>query len=127
MRLKTTTDAYLDVVYSLPDNDYMVGISLKAYKMNTVMPRNTSSLNLEWDGKLPQQELGKKNENRYAGIFYKFVSDDVKSLSTAKADEKELNNRVKWVAFKDQFFSSILISEKGFEAGKLTSTMTEGD
>ena len=126
MRLKTSGDAYLDFVYTLPKNDYMMSFSIKANALNTVVPVGTNFLEMQWTSKIRQQEHGRKFEDRYSNIHYKYVADDVETLSETKDDEKKLPNKVKWVAFKDQFFSSIMIAEDAFTSTNLKSTL-EGE
>jgi len=126
LRLKTTGQAYIDFAYTLPANDYMLGFGLKANGMNTIMPTGTNSLDMAWTSKIPQQEKGRKFEDRYSSIEYKYVADDVEKLSESKNDEKKLTNKVKWIAFKDQFFSSILIANEALNSTTLKSTL-EGE
>lgn len=126
LRLKTTGQAYIDFAYTLPANDYMLGFGLKANGMNTIMPAGTNSLDMAWTSKIPQQEKGRKFEDRYSSIEYKYVADDVEKLSESKNDEKKLTNKVKWIAFKDQFFSSILIANEALNSTTLKSTL-EGE
>ncbi|MDP4238085.1 MAG: membrane protein insertase YidC [Bacteroidota bacterium] len=123
LRLKTTGQAYLDFAYTLPADNYMLGFGLKANGMNTVMPAGTNSLDMQWASKIRQQEKGRKFEDRYSSIQYKFVSDDVEKLSESKNDEKKLTNKVKWIAFKDQFFSSILIANDALSSTSMKSTL----
>ena len=122
-RLKTTGQAYLDFAYTLPVNDYMLSFGLKANGMNMVMPAGTNSLDMQWTSKIRQQERGRKFEDRYSSIEYKFVADDIEKLSESKNDEKKLANKIKWVAFKDQFFSSILIANDALNSTTLKSTL----
>lgn len=123
LRLKTIGDAYIDFTYTLPSNNYMLGFAIKANAMNTVMPAGTNFLEMQWYSKIRQQEKGRKFEDRYSGIEYKFVADDVEKLSEAKDDERKLPNKVKWIAFKDQFFSSILIAKDAFTSTSLKSKL----
>ncbi len=127
LRLKTTGNAYIDFAYTLPANDYMLGFGLKASEMNTVMPLGITFLEMQWASKVRQQEKGRSFEDRYSNIHYKFVADDIETLSESKDDEKQVSNKVKWIAFKDQFFSSILISDKGITSAKLKSTKEAED
>ncbi len=122
-RLKTTGQAYLDFAYTLPVDDYMLSFGLKANGMNMVMPSGTNSLDMQWASKIRQQERGRKFEDRYSSIEYKFVADDIEKLSESKNDEKKLANKIKWVAFKDQFFSSILIANDALNSTTLKSTL----
>ena len=123
LRLKTTGNAYLDFAYTLPPKSYMVSFGLKANGMNTVMPAGTNSLDMQWSSKIRQQEKGRKFEDRYSSIQYKYVADDVEKLSESKNDEKKLTNKVKWIAFKDQFFSSIIIADDAMNSISLKSTL----
>jgi len=122
-RLKTSGTAYLDFAYTLPKENYMLSFGIKANGMNTVMPAGTNSLDMQWDSKIRQQERGRKFEDRYSSIEYKYVAGDIEKLSESKDDEKKLPNKIKWVAFKDQFFSSILIADDAMTSTTLSSKM----
>lgn len=123
MRLKTSTNAFLDYVYTLPANDYMLAFSVKANAMNTVMPSNTNSLEMQWAAKIRQQEKGRTFEDRYSQIHYKFAADAVETMSQTSDEEKKLPNKVKWVAYSSQFFSSIMIAEDAFTSTVLKSNL----
>jgi len=123
LRLKTTGKAYLDFAYTLPAKDYLVSFGLKANEMNTVMPAGINSLDMQWFSKIRQQEKGRKFEDRYSSLNYKYVADNNEKLSESKNDEKKLTNKVKWIAFKDQFFSSILIADDAMNSTTLKSTL----
>lgn len=123
LRLKTTGQGYMDFAYTLPANSYMMSFGIKASNMTTIMPAGINSLDMHWASKIRQQEKGRKFEDRYSAIEYKFVADDIEKMSESKDDQKELDNKVKWIAYKDQFFSSILISNTGISSTKLKSTL----
>ena len=123
LRLKTATQAYMDFVYTLPADDYMLNFDIKANNMNAVMPIGTNFLEMQWASKIRQQEKGRKFEEQYSGLEFKYVADDIEKLSASKNDEKKLTNKVKWIAFKDQFFSSILIANEGMNSTTLKSNM----
>lgn len=124
-RLKTSEQAYIDYIYTLKADDYMVGYSIKANQMEKVMPLSVNTLQMQWNSKIKQQERSKKFESRYAAIHYKFIGEDMDNLSESKDDSEELTTKVKWIAFKDQFFSSILIADEAFNSGKISSTINE--
>ena len=126
-RLKTSGTAYLDFAYTLPKENYMLSFGIKANGMNSVMPAGTNSLDMQWDSKIRQQERGRKFEDRYSSIEYKYVAGDIEKLSESKDDEKKLPNKIKWIAFKDQFFSSILIADDAMTSTTLSSKMEAED
>ncbi|MBQ4357771.1 MAG: membrane protein insertase YidC [Paludibacteraceae bacterium] len=127
IRVTTTTDAWIDYVYSLRDGDYMVGYEVRPHNLQKVVRTNQPSIQMLWTSKIRQQERSKKFENRYAQLFYKPEGDDPESLSATSDDDEEINTNVKWVAFKDQFFSSVLIADKPFSSVRVESKMIDND
>ncbi len=126
LRLNTSLPtSYIDFIYSLPSNDYMLKYDVKATNMNQIMPMSINSLEMQWASLIRQQEKGRSFEERYSNLHYKFLADDVNKLSPNKNDSKKLNNQVKWIAFKDQYFTSILIADKSFTSTMLTSEMMD--
>ena len=123
MRLNTNIeDCYMDFVYTLPANDYMVGMSIQPHNMQWALAQNMASLEMHWNLLIPQQEKGRKFEEKYAQLQYMFVGGDVEKLSEVKADRAKESARLKWIAYKDQFFSTVLIAGEAFESTQLEST-----
>ncbi|MCQ2351752.1 MAG: membrane protein insertase YidC [Paludibacteraceae bacterium] len=109
--------------YRMHPNSYLVDYDIKAVGLEKYLSQRENGLDMEFDVRLRQQERGRKFENRYSGLYYKFLEDDVENLETEKDDAKKLTNKVKWIGFKDQFFSTVLISrgESNFTSVDLTS------
>lgn len=123
MRLNTNIeDCYLDFVYTLPADDYMVGMSIVPHNMQLALAQNMSSMEMQWNQEIPQQEKGRKFEERYAQLQYMFVGGDIDKLSEQKADRANESARIKWIAYKDQFFSTVMIANDGFESTEMEST-----
>jgi YidC/Oxa1 family membrane protein insertase len=122
-RLTVSDDTWLDYIYTLKENDYRLNFELKGHNLYNVISSNTNSLDFNYSIKIPQQEIGRKFEERYSGMNYKFPGDDVEKLNENKDDSKSIANPVKWVSFKDQFFACIVIAEKEFSANELSSTV----
>ncbi|MFV0390599.1 MAG: membrane protein insertase YidC [Paludibacteraceae bacterium] len=126
MRLKTNLpDAYIDFIYTLPADDYMVRYDMKANRMNEIMPMSINSLEMTWKSSIRQQEKGRSFEERYSGLYYHYIAGDMDNLNQSKNDEKKTDNQVKWVAFKDQFFSSVLIADKSFTSSIFKSEIMD--
>ena len=124
MRLVLEEDKYLEFNYLLLDNEYKVDFSITAHNLTDVLDNNSNSLEMVWKSKLKQQEKGRKFEARYATLNYKFTSDDVEYLSESKDDSKQLSNKILWIAFKDQFFSTVLIADQSFTSTTLSSKIS---
>ena len=123
MRLNTNIEGcYMDFVYTLPADDYMVGMRIHASNMQMVLAQNMSSMEMHWNQSIPQQEKGRKFEEKYAQLQYMFVGGDIEKLSEMKADRAKEAVRLKWIAYKDQFFSTVMIAEDAFESTQMEST-----
>ena len=123
MRLNTDIeDCYMDFVYTLPSNDYMVGMSIQPHNMQWALAQNMASLEMHWNQLIPQQEKGRKFEEKYAQLQYMFVGGDVEKLSETKADRAKESAKLKWIAYKDQFFSTVLIAGDAFGSTQMEST-----
>ncbi|MCX6309921.1 MAG: membrane protein insertase YidC, partial [Bacteroidia bacterium] len=120
-RLAITETSSLDFIYTLKKDDYMMNFRIKGNNLQAVLPANTNTLDFNWSIKAPQQEQGRTFEERYSQLDYKFLGDSKENLSAAKADKKTVDTKVQWVSFKDQFFTSIAICDKGFTTNELSS------
>lgn len=125
MRLALSDDKYLDYIYTLAPDDYMVRFEIKATNMFDVFARDFNKLDMIWTGKIRQQEKGRSFEERYTQLYYKFIADDVEHLSESKDQTATPTGRLKWIAYKDQFFSSVLIADEDFSSVKLESIKYE--
>lgn len=125
MRLNTGSGSYLDFTYTLQPDDYMLSLAIRGTGLNGVLAPSTNALDLVWEQAIRQQEKGRKFEDRYVALYYKFMADDVESLSESKSDSKQVSNRLKWIGYKDMFFSTVLIAGEGFEATTFDSKMYE--
>ncbi len=110
MRLRVDESAFLDFIYTLSKDNYLLNFKIEGEKLEKLFPNNMRYLDLELFQKLRCQEQSWQNENRYSSLYYKFKGGDVESLS--ENDTEDLNERLDWFAFKDKFFASVLIAGK---------------
>lgn len=118
----STEDAWLDFVYELSE-DYMVRFTLVPHNMQNELAQNINSLELLWRQLIPQQEQGRKFEERYAQLQYMLVGGEMEKLSESKDDSQKESARVKWIGYKDQFFSTVLIADEAFSSSQFSSTV----
>lgn len=116
---------YVEYLYKLAPDSYMTDFSIITHNMGNVIASNSSFLTLYWGVNLPQLEKSKDFENRYTGIYYKFYEDNVENMSLTSDEEETLPTKVQWIDFKQQFFSSILITETPFSDVLLTSKVSK--
>ncbi len=110
---------YIEFTYTVSKDEYMVDFDVKTVNMKSVIASNTNFLTIDWYVDLLKQE---KAVDRYNGsnVYYKFVSDDVESISGnrggEKDGEKDLRANLKWLSFKQRFFSYSLIAKDNFNS-----------
>lgn len=121
MRLAADSAAYIDFVYTLHPANYMLSVTLQAHGMQDILAQNITNMEMQWHQDIRQQEKGRKFEERYATLQYMFKGDDIENLSESKNDSKSVNNRLQWIAYKDQFFSSVLIADESFTSAQMES------
>ena len=124
MRLLADNGASVDYIYTLRPDDFMVDFETRMVSMETFIPRNTSSIALDWKQYVPQQEKGRQNEDTYTGLKYKMYQEEVADLSLRQKKVTEQANLMKldWIAYKDQFFSTVLIADDYFLNATVSST-----
>lgn len=121
MRLKTNNEeAWLDFIYELSDN-YMVSFIIAPHQLQTELAQNIRSLDVEWSQVVPQHEQGRKFEERYAQLQYMLVGGDIEKLSENKEDHEKESANVKWIGYKDQFFSTVFIADESFNSANFYS------
>jgi YidC/Oxa1 family membrane protein insertase len=125
MRLKAGANEYLEYKYVLKPNDYMIDFDVRSQGLNKVL--NTSKpLDLEWKLKGIRNEKGIDYENRYSEIYFEY--EDKKIDYVGQGENKEENgNKVSYVAFKQHFFSTILLTKTPFASAKLHSNNLVAD
>ena len=129
MNLQLEGGAQWGLKYTLVPGSYMVRMEMVQKDMTKVIPLNINLVDFDWHQKISRHEFGKTFEERWSGICYKFAGKDgdVKTTSESGNDEKEITDKLKWVSAKNQFFSTVLITDSVFSTAKMTSIATEKD
>ena len=125
MRLQTTGAGYIDFAYRLLPDAYMVNFDIRAVGMQNFFPAALKTVNIDWFQRARQQEKGYDFEQRYTSLTYKPVDDGPDYLSEMKDDKESFDEPIEWVAFKNQFFSSVLIANQDFDNVTLDSKIQE--
>jgi len=123
MKLSAGT-GYVEYLYTIPTDSYEIGYKIIIKNLGDVI---TGYPKLEWKMDMPQFEKSKDFENRYTELAYKFVADDFNYLSTSSDDDESISAKLKWIACKQQFFSSVLIADDNFTSAELKSVVSKED
>ena len=117
----------LQVCYTLRPNAYMLDMHITSEGLEGLAMPGETTLLLDWKAAVLQQEKGKDFENRYSSLTYKRQGKGVKKLSETSNDSKEPEEALEWIAFKNQFFSAVLIADKPMTKAALSSQMPNDD
>ncbi len=96
-------------------NEYMLHTSISATGMGGILNPSVNTVDINWQERCAQQEKGFTFENRYASLTYHKTEGgtDYLSESSEKIDEV-IEDKIDWVAFKNQFFSAVMIAKTDF-------------
>ena len=96
----------------LPDN-YLVNFTIRTENMQKHFTRN-SDIQIDWKDCVKQQEKGYYFENMYSTLTYKLTNDDTDNLAEMEDEQEKLEQPVDWIAFKNQYFSAVMIARESF-------------
>ena len=120
MRLAFGTDRYIDFKYLLRNGSYMLDLFIDAHNMDDILS-SKKEIEIDWNQLIRQQEIGYDFEQRYTSLTYKPVDDSSEHLNEMKNDSEKLAEPISWIAYKNQFFSCIMISGEEFNNVQLDS------
>ena len=119
MQLKTGENQFLEYRYVMKDNDHMLEFSIRTQGLENVL--NTSKpTDLEWNLKTYRNEKSVSYENRYTELIYEFDNGKDDYLNAA-SDKEDTAEAVTYVAFKQHFFTSVLLTNTPFKKVDLKS------
>ena len=127
LRLDFNNGRYIDFTYRLRPDSYITDLYIKAHNMEEILS-SSESMDIIWNQLLRQQEPGYSFEQRFTNLTYKVYGDDTDNLNEMKNDNADLSEDLSWIAYKNQFFSSILIAGNSFSDTRVRSTsIPEGE
>ena len=106
--------------------DYMLHMKMYAEGMQGLFAPGTQTMDVNWKDKCRQQEKGFMFENRYATLTYHNTDGGTDYLSETSAEEDEpTEEKTDWIAFKNQFFSAVMITKDNFDKGALLTSVPQ--
>ena len=132
MRLAVAADAWLQYEYRIydvqtPERDYLVDFDVRLVNMAPQMA-NQTSIGITWSNSSYQNEKGFKNENMYTTLSYRFPGESsIEDLGMSEKDKsKKVSTAVNWVAFKQQYFSSVFIAPENLSYAEMSFDTADG-
>jgi YidC/Oxa1 family membrane protein insertase len=125
MKLKAGANEYLEYKYILKPNEYMIGFDVRSQGLNKVL-NTVKPLDLQWSMKTYRNEKSISYENRYTEVYFEHQEGKIDYVSQGENKEENAEN-ASFVAFKQHFFSTILLTDKPFATSKLVSNNLVND
>jgi YidC/Oxa1 family membrane protein insertase len=113
-------EGFIEFYYNLA-SDYKLDFDINFINLDASISRSSSYMEFVWNQNIVATEKGKEWENRYTELSYKYFQDEVDELSANASETKELKSRLKWIAYKQQFFSTILVADNQFMSANIES------
>lgn len=127
MTLDLGAGAFWGLRYTLPEDSYVVRMEVIQKGMEKIIPTSVATTTLNWTQKMGRNEVGRTFEERNSGLYYKYVGDSPDDLTAQGEHQEELNQRLKWIAFKNQFFSMVMIPRTNFSSADVASKDLKDD
>ncbi len=116
LKLNAGENKFVEYNYSMTDGSYLVGFKVNVTNLNDVIAPNATYLAFDWKDHIRPQEKSIKSERAATTVYYHFIEEEVDKISPAKDEQQSLKTKVKWIAFKQQFFTSVLIADNAFDS-----------
>lgn len=127
MRLTANNGATIDLDYKLLPDNHLVNFTVKTAGLKNYLPSSAQALQLKWQDRVAQHEKGFYFENMYSTLTYKLHNDEAEHLSEAETVTESITGSVDWVAFKNQYFSAVLMSAEPMQDVNLKSEQLPED
>ena len=106
--------------------DYMLHMQMSVQGMAGLFAPGTQTMDVDWKDKARQQERGFSFENRYATLTYHKKDGGTDYLNETKEEiDKSIEEQIDWVAFKNQFFSAVMIAKNDFQSNALMTSIPQ--
>ena len=120
MKAKVSENQFLEYRYEMKPNDYLVDFTVRSQGLNGIIS-SSRPVTLEWDVKGIRHNKSVQYENRYTRLTYNHDGGKVSKLSESSDLDEETEVDVKWLSYRQHFFSSILATDDHFKSADLSS------
>jgi len=121
MKAKVAANQFLEYTYEMKPNEYLVDFTIRSQGLSRVI-NNAQPINLDWKLKAIRHSKSIQYANRYTRLTYNHEDGNISKLSESSDLDEETETDIKWLSYRQHFFSSILASDTHFESAKLRST-----
>ena len=118
MKLKVSETEFLEYRYALKPGDYMMDFNIRSQGLASTF-NSSQPINLNWELKGYRHSKSISYENKYTVLAYEYEGDKYDDLG--HGDDEETDEDISYIAFKQHFFSSILLTDTPFKNARFES------
>ena len=123
-RLGTSASQYLEYVYTLKADSYLVDYTINLIGMQNVLPKG--NINFQWNSQADRQEHNMEQERLNNQIHYRFANKDHDYFTLTNRSQEKLDKPIQWISFKQQFFNITLLARKeNFASAEINTKVPE--
>lgn len=128
MRLNFQNGGYVEQKYWLEPESFIVRNNLAFVGMEGIIPRNVTSIDMDWGLEVPRIEKSYKTERQYSRMDYKYPGEKkIEKLGKNGKDvtDARVGTKISWFAFQQHFFSAFMVSDKDFSNSEFSMVFRE--
>ena len=110
---------YLEFVYAIDTDNFLVDFSIQSQGIASLVDSSEAAV-MSWQTSAFRNSKSIDYEGRYTELTYGYEGDKIDYLSLSGSDEESPED-VRWISFRQHFFSAILIPEKPLNQLTVTS------
>jgi YidC/Oxa1 family membrane protein insertase len=128
LQAKGTDGSIIEMNWSLKPNSYLVDLQTKFNLNPSLLNTSQKNLHVEWSQSAPGKEKNRSNESDNSTVYYQLLAEEeVNKLNPIGFDSLAFEGGAKWVGFKQQFFTSVMIPKSEIKPGSMISTRTPNE
>nr|WP_299484739.1 membrane protein insertase YidC [uncultured Allomuricauda sp.] len=120
MKAKVDNNRFLEYRYEMKPDEYLVDFNVRSQGLNGIV-NSSRPIDLQWNLKGIRHDKSVQYENRYTEVMYNYEDGKIDYLSASSSEDEETETDVRWLSYKQHFFTSILATKKNFKTADLRS------
>ncbi len=120
-------DHYLQYTYVIHPDQYMLDFNVQAVGLQGLISPTNGAIRLHWNMQANQQEKDPEIEKRYTQVYYGVNNDELDYWTLERHPDKDLDQKIQWLSFKQQFFNRTLIGKKDFSKVSYKSEVSKDE
>lgn len=126
-KLKVNDDQYLEHIYTIKGNDYMIDFDLNLVGLNDVLDTRSGELGLNWTVHAPNQEKSLKSQRDATTLFFQYKGDEIDDITPTGDEREDYEADIKWVSLKQQFFNTTIIADDYFDKSRAYAELSTNE